>query len=212
MNGSSLTTYAHDQWRIAAPALLVSALICWAGPAKVAAQTTDFQIVWVVVGEAEANTGSRSARAGSHLFMASDLMSLSMKNVKVSRIDVAPAVSQIEPGQRLCVSSLSITAYDPGGDLLKSAPLSISVRQDQKQRLALEREKADICVTPTVAGEYPIRFASLLPAPDGTTRGAQIFLRVGEANAAHAVNPDGLSSLTSLSGSLGSSLPVLRSH
>jgi hypothetical protein len=114
--------------------------------------------------------------------MASDLMALSMKNVKVSRLDVAPAVSTISIGQRVCVSSLNIVAYDPGGTALVSAPLSISVRQDQKQKLALTRDKTDICVTPGDAGEYPIRFASLLPARDGTTRGAQIFLRVGKSD------------------------------
>ncbi|MET0497857.1 MAG: hypothetical protein ABW106_06250 [Steroidobacteraceae bacterium] len=149
------------------------------------AQTADFQIVWVVVGEAEANAGGPPVRAGRHVFMASDLMALSMKNVKVARVDVAPAVSQITTGQRLCISSLTITAYAPGAEVLKSAPLSVSVRQDQKQKLALMRDKKDVCVTPNAVGEYPIRFSSLLPAADGTTRGSQIFLRVSAPNAPH---------------------------
>jgi hypothetical protein len=164
--------------------LLLSVVAACAGVCgRIAAQGADFQIVWVVVGEAESNTGERPARVGRHLFMAPDLIALSLKNVKVSRIDVAPSVTQIAAGQRLCVSSLNIIAYGPVGDALKRAPLSISVRQDQKQRLDLERDAKDVCVTPSAPGEYPIRFASLLPAPDGTTRGAQIFLRVGSATA-----------------------------
>jgi hypothetical protein len=135
----------------------------------------------VVVGEAEANVGKQPVRVGRHLFMASELLDYSMKSVKVSRIDVSPAVSQVVIGTRLCVSSLSITAYDSEARILERAPLSISVRQDQKQKLALKRDKNDICVSPNEAGEYPMRFASLLPARDGTTRGAQIFLRVAEA-------------------------------
>ena len=174
-------------WRHIVPLVLLAILVRSAWSDAVVAQS-DFQIVWVVVGEAEANAGDRPARAGRHLFMAPELMSLSIKNVKVSRVEVAPAVSQIAAGQRLCVSSLNITAYDPGGGTLKSAPLSISIRQDHKQKLALDWNKGDICVTPSAAGEYPIRFTSLLPAVDGTTRGAQIFLRVSEANDAHAAD------------------------
>jgi hypothetical protein len=149
------------------------------GVGSVAAQ--DFQIVWVVVGEAEANVGKQPVRAGRHLFMAGDLLDYSMKSIKVARIDVSPAVSQLVIGTRLCVSSLTVTAYDSEARILERAPLSISVRQDQKQKLALQRDKNDICVTPNEAGEYPMRFASLLPARDGTTRGAQIFLRVRQA-------------------------------
>ena len=164
------------------PLILSAVVICLTRPDTVLAQAADFQIVWVVVGEAEANAGGPPVRAGRHVFMASDLMSLSLKNVKVARVDVAPAVSQITTGQRLCISSLTITAYAPGAEVLKSAPLSISVRQDQKQKLALMRDKNDVCVTPNAVGEYPIRFTSLLPATDGTTRGSQIFLRVSAAN------------------------------
>lgn len=153
-------------------------LLCWISLPVVA---QDFQVVWVVVGEAEATAGNRPVRAGNHLFMASDLMSLSMKNVKVARLEVTPAVSQIIAGQRLCVSALSIAAYGPEGVRLESAPLSISIRQDQKQKLALSRDKTDFCVSPSEPGEYPIRFSSLLPAKDGTMRGAQLFLRVGTA-------------------------------
>ena len=171
------------------PLVLLAILVRSAWSDAVVAQSPDFQIVWVVVGEAEANAGDRPARAGRHLFMAPELMSLSIKNVKVSRVEVAPAVSQISAGQRLCVSSLSITAYDPGGGTLKSAPLSISIRQDQKEKLALDRDRSDICVTPNATGEYPIRFTSLIPAADGTTRGAQIFLRVGGANDSHEADP-----------------------
>ena len=36
----------------------------------------------------------------------------------------------------------------------------------------------DICVKAVSAGEFPLRFASMLPATDGSMRGAQVFLRV----------------------------------
>lgn len=173
----------------AALALLSGVLLGFLAGRNIAAQ--DFQIVWVVVGEAEANTGKRPARAGRHLFMASELMALSMRNVKVSRIDVSPAVNEIATGTRLCVSSLNIMAYDTDGAVLEAAPLSISVRQDQKLKLDMSRGKNDICVRPIEAGEYPLRFASLLPARDGTTRGAQIFLRVTAANASASGSPAG---------------------
>jgi len=176
------------------------------------AAAQDFQIVWVLVGEAEANAGDKPARAGNHLFMASDLMTLSMQNVKVARVDVAPTVSSIPTGQRLCVSSLTIKAFDPAGGTLKSAPLSISVRQDQKQKLALERNKNDICITPSASGEYPIRFSSLLPANDGTTRGAQIFVRVSNASTPPTSAVKAAVPLTGLSDFPHISTPTLRSH
>lgn len=163
--------------------LLATVLLAVGGIAARQAVAQNFQIVWVVVGEAEATAGTRPARVGKQLFMASELMTLSMQNVKVARLDVAPAVSTISVGQQLCVSSLNMVAYDSNGAALASAPLSISIRQDQKQKLALTRGKRDICVTPEDVGEYPIRFSSLLPARDGTTRGAQIFLRVGNKSA-----------------------------
>jgi hypothetical protein len=176
------------------------------------AAAQDFQIVWVLVGEAEANAGNKPARAGNHLFMASDLMTLSMQNVKVARVDVAPTVSSIPTGQRLCVSSLTIKAFDPAGGTLKSAPLSISVRQDQKQKLALDRNKNDICITPSASGEYPIRFSSLLPANDGTTRGAQIFVRVSDANTPPTSAAKAAVPLIGLSEFPHTSTPTLRSH
>ena len=178
------------RWQVRLVALCSAALVSVVCGSLVA---QDFQIVWVVVGEAEATAGNRPARAGRHLFMASELMTLSMKNVKVSRIEVAPAVTQLTAGVRLCVSSLNIIAYDNEGAALERAPLSISVRQDQKQKLALTREKNDICVSPSEAGEYPMRFASLLPARDGTTRGAQIFLRVTAPDVAAVGNVDSAS-------------------
>jgi hypothetical protein len=196
------------------PLILAVAMVyfCEVGAPSGQAVAQDFQIVWVAVGEAEA-TSADKPRAGSRLFMAADLMSLSMKNVKVSRVDVSPSVSRLPIGQRLCVSSLSIKAFDAGGGTLKSAPLSISVRQDQKQKLVLERNKNDVCITPSAAGEYPIRFASLLPANDGTTRGAQIFVRVGDTNTSTSqTQPAAVMPLTRLSKSPHSSLPTLRSH
>jgi hypothetical protein len=72
---------------------------------------------------------------------------------------------------------------------VKRAPLSVSVRQDHRNVLALKSRKQDICVQPTAAGEYPVRFTSLIPAPDGKTEVAQIFLRVHEATANDGFQP-----------------------
>jgi hypothetical protein len=146
--------------------------------ADVAAQTAAFQIVWVIVGEAASSGGSEPGRAGKHLFMAPDLVSFSMQQVTVSRVEVEPAVTELRTGERICLGDFHIRALAPNKTQVAGAPLTISVRQDHKERLALKRSSVDICVEPIEPGEYPIRFNSVLPAPDGTTRGAQIFLRV----------------------------------
>ena len=72
----------------------------------------------------------------------------------------------------------------PDGSLVKQAPLSVAVRQDHRDALGIERGKDDICMRPIAAGEYPVRLTSVLPAKDGTARGAQIFLRVSNDQAA----------------------------
>lgn len=148
---------------------------CWPGTALRAA---DFQIVWVVIGEAAASAGDQPVSAGRHLFMASELASFSLKNVTVARIDAEPVITSLAVGERFCLTSLKITASSADRSIVKHAPLSVSVRQDHKDALYLERRKDNICVRPTTPGEFPIRFTSLLPAADGTTRGAQIFVRV----------------------------------
>jgi hypothetical protein len=138
----------------------------------------DFQIVWVVIGDAASAVSEAEPRAGRQLFMAPDLVLLSLQDVEISRVEVEPAVSALNVASLLCVTDLRIHAFAPDESQVAGAPLSISIRQDQKQRLALERTADDICFRPTEAGEYTIRMTSLLPAPDGTMRGAQIFLRV----------------------------------
>lgn len=153
-------------------------MLLLAGMTAVAA---DFQIVWVTIGDAETSAGDSPPRAGRHLFMAADLTAMSLKQVSVTRVDVTPVVSTLTVGQRFCLTSLQMAARAPDGGLVKKAPLSISVRQDHRDALGFERGKDDICVRPIATGEYPIRFTSVLPATDGTTRGAQIFLRVSEA-------------------------------
>jgi hypothetical protein len=142
------------------------------------AQAADFQIVWVVVGDAASSAGDQPAEAGRRLFMASDLAELSLKQVVVSRVETNPDVISLNLGERFCLTSLKIIASRQDRSIVKRAPLSVSVRQDQRDNLGLERRKNDICVHPDAAGEYPIRFTSLLPASDGSTRGAQIFVRV----------------------------------
>lgn len=158
---------------------LAAALACLmtAGPSTSFAQDA-FQIVWVVIGEAATPHGNGSTRAGKQLFTAADLLPFSMRNVKVARVEVQPVVVNVGMNERTCVSSLHVRAFDPAGKPIVDAPLSVTVRQDHRDRLQLIRSKRDICMQPTEPGEYPVRFTSLLPAPDGTTRGAQVFIRV----------------------------------
>ena len=148
-----------------------------------------FQIVWVVVGDAISSSGAQPARAGRHLFMASDLTEMSMDQIFVSDLDVEPKVSELTVGHRFCLTSLRINATGQNREPVKRAPLSVSVRQDHRNVLALKSRRQDICVQPEVAGEFPIRFTSLIPAADGTTRVAQVFLRVHEATATDALEP-----------------------
>jgi hypothetical protein len=158
---------------------LLSAATAW--PAADA--QTPYQIVWVVIGEASSATDNGSAHAGRQLFRATDLVSKSLANVKIEHVEVSPAVTELDVGERLCVSAMNIRALGPERTLVGDAPLSISVRQDHKQRLGLKRSKRDICVKPNEPGEYPVRLTSLLPAKDGTMRGAQVFIRVTDPDA-----------------------------
>jgi hypothetical protein len=159
-------------------------LLCFGalwGPGSTGAQTlAPFQIVWVVIGEAASVAGNEPAHAGRQLFKAADLVERSLANVKVEQVEVVPVVYQLTVGQRLCLTELDIRAVGAGGHLVQGAPLSVSVRQDHKHHLGLSRSKRDICLRPSEAGEYPLRLTSMLPARDGTTRGAQVYLRVSE--------------------------------
>jgi hypothetical protein len=144
---------------------------------------TPYQIVWVVIGEASSATDNGSAHAGRQLFMATDLASRSLANIKIEQVEVSPSITRLTLGERLCLSAMNIRALGPDHTLVGSAPLSISVRQDHKQRLGMSRSKRDICVRPNEPGEYPVRLTSMLPAQDGTTRGAQMFIRVSDPDA-----------------------------
>jgi hypothetical protein len=155
-------------------------------PALGLSQTADFQIVWINVGEVAAALEGHAARAGRQLFMAPDLVQFSLNKVTVARVEVEPAVISLKPGERFCLTSLHVVANSEDRSEVDNAPLSVSVRQDQRERLQMKRAKTDICFRPTSPGEYPIRFNSLLPARDGTTRGAQIFVRVEGEDVAKA--------------------------
>ncbi|WP_153067079.1 hypothetical protein [Steroidobacter cummioxidans] len=162
--------------------LITILLAVASGLAQAVAQEGPFQIVWVVIGEASSVSDKDPAHAGRQLFMASDLVSKSLANVRVEQVEVAPIVNELAIGQRLCLANMSIRALGPGKEMVGGAPLSISVRQDQKLRLGLSRSKRDICLQPSAPGEYPVRLTSMLPARDGTTRGAQVYLRVSQPN------------------------------
>ncbi|HEY4368339.1 MAG TPA: hypothetical protein VGN07_13980 [Steroidobacteraceae bacterium] len=164
---------AHKSVRY--PTLLLLSLLAWM---PCALPQTEFQIVWVVVGEAAGATAEEPTGAGRQLFLASELANFSLRRINVARVDVQPVVSELTLGGRLCITSLKVVAYDSQGAPIKQAPLSVSIRQDHKDLIGLVRSKKDICITPTTNGEYPVRFTSLLPAKDGSMRGAQIFVRV----------------------------------
>ena len=161
--------------------LTALALLAATGAART--QIADFQIVWVVVGEVATAAGDQPVQAGKHLFMASDLTNLSLKQVQVAKVEAEPVITAIHTGDRLCLTDLKILAWDGDRDLVKRAPLSVSVRQDHRDSLQLQRSSKNICMRPNAPGEYPIRFSSLLPAADGSTRGAQVFVRVENAAA-----------------------------
>ncbi|HEY0682349.1 MAG TPA: hypothetical protein VGD45_08470 [Steroidobacter sp.] len=161
----------------------MTAILAWTLASTVdpaVAQEPPFQIVWVVIGEAASASDKSPAYAGRQLFVASDLVSKSLANVKVEQVEVEPAVQVLELGKRLCVTQMSIRAAGPGNEPVAGAPLSISIRQDHKQRLGLKRSRRNICLQPTEAGEYPVRLTSMLPARDGTMRGAQVYIRVND--------------------------------
>jgi hypothetical protein len=158
--------------------LLATAAGLWAAASPEVHAQSPFQIVWVEIGEASSGSDEYPTHAGRQLFMASDLLSKSLANVKVERVDVEPVIHHLSVGEQLCVSRMRIRALGPGREEVGGAPLSISVRQDQRQRLGLKRSKRDICMQPIEAGEYPMRLTSMLPALDGTMRGAQVYIRV----------------------------------
>ena len=89
-----------------------------------------------------------------------------------------PAELSVPLGKQVCISTLDVRAFTADGQALAGAPLTMTIREDQKLALQLTRPKGDFCVRPASPGEYPIRFTSKVPAPDATLRGAQIFLRV----------------------------------
>jgi hypothetical protein len=163
--------------------IVLGALLAVAAPWQASDAQTGYQIVWVIIGEASSATDKGSAHAGRQLFMASDLMEKSLANVKIEQVDVLPSITELQVGDRLCLSAMNIRALGPERELVGGAPLSISVRQDHKQRLGLNRSKRDICVKPNEPGEYPVRLTSMLPAKDGTMRGAQMFIRVSDPDA-----------------------------
>jgi hypothetical protein len=159
---------------------MAAALCLMALASTTALPQVGFQIVWVIIGEASTSNGSAPPRAGRRLFDAGDLASLSLKNVHVAGVEVEPVVSEIRVGDQWCLSSLRMHAYGPEREPISAAPLSITVRQDHREHLGIRRSRQDICLRPVKPGEYSVRLTSLLPAPDGTMRGVQVFLRVAE--------------------------------
>lgn len=149
------------------------------GDPALAQDGASFQIVWVVIGEVA--TASGRPRAGRQLFKGPDIVSFSLQDVDVEQVRVQPEITNLAAGQRVCMTDLRVTAFAPDRSGIEAAPLSISIRQDHRQRLSVQRKSDDICFAPEEPGEYPVRVTSLVPAADGTMRGAQFFLRVMQA-------------------------------
>lgn len=160
----------------------MAAVSAWATSPAGAEQEPTFQIVWVIIGEASSASDKNPAHAGRQLFEGGDLMAKSLANVKVEQVEVAPVITALDVGERLCLTQMSIRTMGPDKEPVGGAPLSVSVRQDHKQRLGLKRSKRNICLQPTEAGEYHIRLTSMLPARDGTMRGAQVYIRVNDGD------------------------------
>lgn len=58
------------------------------GSSCTAVAQVGFQIVWVTIGEAATAQNKRATRVGRQLFLASDLLNMSLDKVKVARVDV----------------------------------------------------------------------------------------------------------------------------
>lgn len=148
------------------------------------ASALDFQVAWIAIGEAAASAGDESVHASRELAPLADLaQQLTRHGAKVTRVAVEPTVLDVVIGEQVCLSALHIRAFDAEGRQISGVPLSITVREDLRGKLQLARSVRDICVRPSRGGEYPIRFTSKLPAPDGSTRGAQVFVRASDRNA-----------------------------
>jgi hypothetical protein len=146
--------------------LIAIALLMGCGAAvtpPASAQTAEFKVAWSTLGEV--------------VSAAQDAPAIKPDS-KIVRVDVQPAILEISVGKQVCLSALQVRAFDPDSQPLAGAPITVSIRDDQKALLQLTRPKGDICMRPARAGEYPIRFTSKLTAPDDTRRGAQVFLRV----------------------------------
>lgn len=141
-----------------------------------AGQAVEFTIRWSEVGEVAATQGQ--ARAGRKLFEPAELAQFSREKITIARVDVEPTVVPLSVGERFCMTSLRAQAFTETRQPVIGAPLSVSVQEDHLDALAVDRRARDICFQPTSAGEFPVRLTSLFAARDGTTRGAQIFLRV----------------------------------
>ena len=127
-----------------------------------AASGQDFKVVWTPVGE---------------VLSAGEEASPVQRGSKIVRVEVEPTIVTLAVGKQICLSTLKVRAFGPAGGALAGAPLTSEIRFDHKVQLQLTHPKGDICVRPSRAGEYPMRFTSKLPAPDATQRGVQVFFR-----------------------------------
>jgi hypothetical protein len=148
--------------RTAAAVLAACLLTCPAASDRSVAQSVDFKVAWITIGETVSSAGNEAA--------------MIERGTKIARVDVQPTVVEVAVGKQVCIGSLQVRTFSAEGRPIAGAPLTIAVRQDHKLPLQLTHSK-DICMRPARSGEYAIRFTSKVPASDDTLRGAQIFLR-----------------------------------
>lgn len=143
--------------------------------ASVAGEPT-FDVVWREVAQVRSNAPGASPKVQPVVANSPPAAG----NVRVNRVIVAPAIIHAQVGRPVCISGLDIAAFTDTGQRARAVPLTIDMQQNHLRKLSLDRKADDLCFRPSQSGEYAIRFSSKLPAEDGTLRGAQVFVRVGQ--------------------------------
>ena len=151
------------------------AVISWLA-CNVAWSQTSFTIQWREVAQVQTSAAGEPAvvkpLAAKSPSQASE--------AKVERIAIEPAVLRTGRGKIVCLSRFDIAAYGPAGERTASVPLELHMQEQHLRTLTFESKPKDLCFRVTQTGELAIRLTSKIPARDGTYRGAQAFVRVGD--------------------------------
>lgn len=139
------------------------------------AQVASFDIEWRTLAVAHSNMAEQRPKLERTY---ARLPARTATDMRVERVSAVPEVVVLGIGQNFCLSSLDLGALDSAGQRLQGVAVSVDVRADDLPGLRVLPNKQDVCFRPAKPGEYAIRFTSLVPARDGTFRGAQMFIRV----------------------------------